>query len=138
MYLLQKNTLTVMAVSALFVLIFSSHGGYAQCSQNNFAVIELQFLDAKGKIFDPDLHQPGDIVQGRVYAIFSGSSTNAFSLYNLTIQRKSTGSWTQVPRLTAFRTPPEQARMPFPKANWFTFLNMSLCGAVKPSLRTSI
>ena len=78
MYLLQKNTLTAMAVSALFVLIFSSHGGYAQCSQNNFAVIELQFLDANGKIFDPDLHQPGDIVQGRVYAIFSGSSTNAF------------------------------------------------------------
>lgn len=67
-----------MAVSALFVLIFSSHGGYAQCGQNNFAVTELYFLDENGKAFDPAEQTIGATVAGRIYARFSGSSTNAF------------------------------------------------------------
>ncbi|RZS95770.1 T9SS type A sorting domain-containing protein [Cecembia calidifontis] len=74
----EKKRLVTIAISILLVQLFFYSKAHAQCSQNNFAVTELYFLDVNGKPIDPSLHTIGSKVTGRIYARFSGSANNSF------------------------------------------------------------
>ncbi|PSL04436.1 hypothetical protein CLV48_105180 [Cecembia rubra] len=74
----EKKRFVAIAISILLVSLFFCFKVNAQCSQNNFAVPEIYFLDDSGQPIDPTLQTIGSRVQGRIYARFSGSANNAF------------------------------------------------------------
>ncbi|MFC0261935.1 T9SS type A sorting domain-containing protein [Fontibacter flavus] len=83
---------------ALFLIlgisfIYTDINTYAQCSQNNFAVTDLYFLDEKGNPFeDEEEFAIGEVVKGRIYAIFSGTSTNAYFPLHFAYQEEISGN----------------------------------------------
>ena len=67
----------LLAVFLMLLGSFYCQLSFASCNQNNFRITELYFLDEKGNPLDPDKLTNGQIIAGRVYARFEGSSTNA-------------------------------------------------------------
>lgn len=72
------TTLVILGIASLL-------GGYSaqaqNCNQNNLTVEGIFFYDAQGNPFNKDVEIPlGQKVNGTIYALFGGSSDNAYSL----------------------------------------------------------
>lgn len=81
-----------LSFAALISLTVFNNHSHAQCNQNNFAVTELYFLDANGNPINNSSGNSGTKVAGKIYAIFSGSSNNAFFPLRFSFKEDVNGS----------------------------------------------
>lgn len=67
---------------ALFILVVGNPiSSYAQCSQNNFTVAGFELRDENGSPFSvTDDYELGDLVNGELWLMLGGSSTNGYNL----------------------------------------------------------